>query len=141
MSGSDPSWRPDEDPVIIYAEHAWLIGVFTTCLASGAMATLAVESLILLVGSWARTKRRRDGVLAAFVLLSSLLDLSATGMIMQLTLDAFVNFRNYPGGPAWYEVEVDSPVNTAGNALNVVSALLADALLVSVYVQTLCTHI
>ena len=125
------SWRPDEDPAIIYAEHTWLIGIFIMCLACGIISTLSMQSFTMLTGNWTRSQLRSNGLLAVFVALTFLVNISAMSMSIQYTLDAFINDRGFPGGPAAYEASVFSPVNTAANAFNILSTFLADALLVS----------
>ena len=131
-TGNDPAWRPDEDGPTIKAEELWLQGAFVACVAYGAVAILSVQCFFMLVQGVKRRKLLRDAHLVLFVVLIFCLNTTYIGLLIQLTQQAFVDDRNYPGGPGEYEVDESIiPINVAGNTALIVITMLADALLVS----------
>lgn len=134
---SDPAWRPDEDAATIYAEDTWLLGAFFEVLAYGSLATLSIQCFVALTNNFRRSKQwRRDGALLAFVVLLFADNTALVGMSIQFALQAFVNDRNYPGGPNAYELAaLPTRLLPAANATLITSAFMADALLVSCHLS------
>lgn len=128
---SNPAWAPDEDAATIYAEDTWLLGAFAEILAYGSLATLGIQCLVALTSSVRRTRRWRDGALLAFVVLFFADNTALVGMSIKFALQAFVNDRNYPGGPNGYEfATLPGLLLPALNGTLITSAFMADALLV-----------
>ena len=128
---SNSSWAPDEDPTTIDAEDKWLQGALLACLAYGAVATLSIQCFFLLIHGFNRRKLWRDVPLLAFVVLTFSLSTAFIGTVIQFTQQAFVNDRNFPGGPNAYEiVEFSIPLDAAANDLLITTTFLSDALLV-----------
>lgn len=128
---SDPSWSPDEDAATIHAEDTWLQGALIMCIAYGSVATLSIQCFSMLVKGFKRSRLSRDGPLLAFVVLIFTLSTIFQGAAMQFTQQAFVDDRNFPGGPNAYEiVEFSIPIDALANDCLVVSTFLSDALLV-----------
>ena len=131
-NGNDPAWRPDEDSTTIKAEELWLQGAFVACVAYGAVAILCVQCFFMLLRGFKKSKLFRDGPLIVFAVLIFCLNTMYIGLLIQLTQQAYIDDRNFPGGPAGYELtESLIPINVGGNTALVVITMLADALLVS----------
>ena len=129
---SNSSWSPDEDAATIYAEDTWFQGALLFCTAYGAIATLSIQCFAMLVKGLRRTTLRRDVTLLVFVALIFSVNTVFAGVAMQFTMQAFVNDRDFPGGPSAYEIEEFSiPIDSVANICLIVSTFLADALLVS----------
>ena len=130
-NGNDPSWRPNEDAVTIRSEELWLQGAFVACVAYGAVAVLCVQCFFMLLRGFSKSKLFRDGPLILFVFLIFCINTLFIGVLIQFTQQSFIDDRNFPGGPAAYEiVESLIPINVAGNTALIVITMLADALLV-----------
>ena len=128
---SNASWSPDEDAATIFAEETWLQGALVLCIAYGSVVTLSVQCFFMLIHVFDRKKLLRDAPLLVFVVLTFCLSTAFTGTVMQFTQQAFVDDRNFPGGPSAYEVvEFSVPIDAAANDLLVVTTFLSDALLV-----------
>lgn len=128
---SDPSYRPDEDPSIIFQEDTWLQGAMLMSIAYGSVATLSFQCFFMLAKGFKWAKFKRDGLLLVFVLLIFTLSTVFQGTAMQFTQQAFVDDRNFPGGPAAYEVvEFSLPIDSVANVTLVISCFLSDMLLV-----------
>lgn len=139
-SMSAPNFAPDEDAATILAEDTWLQGALVTCFAYGIVFTLSIICFSALLRDFRHTKMRRDILLLVFVFLTFAVNTAMTGANMQLTMLAFVNDRNYPGGPSAYDALVYTvPVNIAVNDCIIVSVFMGDALLVSHFFE--CTQL
>ena len=131
--GTNPAWRPDEDNATIRSEETWLQGAFVAAVAYGAVAVLCVQCFFMLLRTFKRTRLAREGPLILFVFLMFALNTAYIGATIQFTQQAFVDFRNFMGGPSAYEVVFFSiPIDAAANDCLVVTTMLADALLVCV---------
>ena len=129
---SNTSFAPDEDAATILSEQTWLQGALVTCIGYGVVLTLCFMCFFMLVLGFRRSRLLRDGPLVLFVFLSFALNTVVTGGTMQLTMQAFVNDRNVPGGPSAYELLAFAlPLEAAVNACILVSMFLGDALIVS----------
>lgn len=139
-NGNDPAWRPDEDSATIKAEELWLQGAFVACVAYGAVAILSIQCFFMLLRGFKKSKLLRDGPLVVFTVLIFSLNTTFIGLIIQLTQQAYVDDRNFPGGPNGYELtESLIPINVAGNTALVVITMLADALLVRDAMESIST--
>ena len=129
--GRNPAWRPDEDDATIRSEQLWLQGAFVAAVAYGAVAVLCIQCFFMLVRGYKRSKLARDGPLILFVFLMFALNTAYIGTTIQFTQQAFVDYRNFDGGPSAYEVVFFSiPIDAAANDTLVVTTMLADMLLV-----------
>ncbi len=128
---SDPAFKPDEDANTIFQEDTWLQGSLIMCIAYGAVATLSIQCFFMLIRGTRRSKWLRDIPLLAFVISIFMLSTIFIGTAMQFTQQAFVDQRNFPGGPAAYEVvEFSLPIDSVANVTLVMSCFLCDMLLV-----------
>ena len=130
-TGTNPAWRPNEDAATIRSEETWLQGAFVAAIGYGAVAVLCVQCFFMLVRGFKKTKLARDGPLIVFVFLMFALNTAYIGTTIQFTQQAFVDYRNFDGGPSAYEVVFFSiPIDAAANDTLVVTTMLADMLLV-----------
>lgn len=130
-NGNNPAWRPAEDGATIHSEELWLQGSFIGAVAYGGVAVLCVQCFFMLVRGLKKTLLARDGPLLLFVFLMFALNTAYIGIMIQFTQQAFVDFRNFEGGPSAYEVVFFSiPLDAAANDSLVITTMLADALLV-----------
>ncbi len=129
---SNPAYKPDEDAATIFQEDTWLQGALVMCIAYGSVATLAIQCFFMLVRGLTRAKFKRDFPLVLFVMIMFSLSTIFIGTAMQFTQQAYVDQRNFPGGPSAYEVlEFSLPIDSVANVTLVMSCFFADALLVS----------
>ncbi|KAJ3552793.1 hypothetical protein NM688_g3966 [Phlebia brevispora] len=84
----------------------------------------------MLIRGFKKSRLSRDGPLLGYVVLTFILSTILIGTGMQFTMQAFVNDRNFPGGPSAYEVvEFSIPIDATANDALVISTYLSDALL------------
>ncbi|KAH7926277.1 hypothetical protein BV22DRAFT_371986 [Leucogyrophana mollusca] len=118
------SWAPDESPLQIANEIAWLQG----CVAAGVIYGVVVVLFAMCsYDLWARirtkhTRTKRDTLLFLYVLTMFSITTTAFATNSQFIQLAFVNNRNYPGGPGAYVYAMYSiPVNTISNGMSLLS--------------------
>lgn len=129
--GTNPAWRPNEDDATIHSEETWLQGAFVAAVAYGAVAVLCVQCFFMLTRGFKRSKLAHTIPLFLFVFLMFALNTTYIATTIQFTQQAFIDYRNFEGGPSAYEIVFFSiPVDAAANDCLVVTTMLADALLV-----------
>ncbi|KAG1730559.1 uncharacterized protein EDB91DRAFT_784285 [Suillus paluster] len=119
------SYTPDESPAQLYAEKTWLAGSIMTGAGYGvvlALFWLCLRSL------WHRTRVKdadytRNCFFIVYVCVMFALGSFFMGSIFKFTQLAFVDDRNFPGGPSAWEVEMFS-INV--DEISNVSFVLAD---------------
>ncbi|KAI0259602.1 hypothetical protein BC834DRAFT_962042 [Gloeopeniophorella convolvens] len=125
------SYRPDETPFQIFTERAWLQGAILGAVAYGSAFTLFAICLNILVKQTNRTNIKIKGAFIAYITILFILGTIFMAASAEFTQLAFIDNRNYPGGPAAYENAMFSiPVDMAGNVAFVLTTWFADALLV-----------
>ncbi|KAI0258510.1 hypothetical protein BC834DRAFT_835454 [Gloeopeniophorella convolvens] len=123
--------RPDETSFEIFTERAWLQGAILGAVAYGSAFTLFAICLNILVKQTNRTNIKIKGAFIAYISILFILGTIFMAASAEFTQMAFIDNRNYPGGPAAYENAMFSiPVDMAGNVAFVLTAWFADALLV-----------
>ncbi|KAF8553512.1 hypothetical protein OG21DRAFT_1463955 [Imleria badia] len=128
---SNSSWVPDEDPQTLLSERAWLQGVVISAIAYGVTVSLYFLSFYLLVREKNRVEFKQRLPLLIYITASFLLGTLFMIALAAFTQMAFIDDRNYPGGPNAFENNMFSiPVDNSGNAAFVLSNWLSDALLV-----------
>jgi hypothetical protein len=116
---------PDESPAQLYAEKTWLAGSIITGVGYGvvfALTCLCVQSL------WHRTRIKdaeytRNCFFLAYVCVMFILGSLFLGSNSQFTQLAFIDDRNFPGGPSAFEVQMFS---ISADEIANVSFVLAD---------------
>ncbi|KAH7918948.1 hypothetical protein BV22DRAFT_887473 [Leucogyrophana mollusca] len=128
-----PSWSPDETHVQILTEKAWFQGAILTGVAYGAVVVLAAMCL----HSLCRRRRARDMTrgrsMFFLVYVSTIFILGSItfGTNAEFAQLAFVDNRNFPGGPSAYQQEMFSlPVNIVSDVALVLANWCADLLLI-----------
>ncbi len=119
-----------EPSTSIHIEQFWLQGSFITWIAYGIVTTLCIQCLLMLVGSINPSWVKKDLPLLVFVVVTFLIDTVLIGATSLYTRHAFVDQRNFPGGPSAYEEDVTDGFISTMNASIVVSIFLSDMLLV-----------
>ncbi|KZV71943.1 hypothetical protein PENSPDRAFT_629408 [Peniophora sp. CONT] len=123
------SYAPDEPSEAIFAEKTYLQGTVLTGVAYGALFMLYCICIHLL---WARRRRGIRGsdiflVYTTLILILNTLNLAGATSFAQL---AFIDNRNYPGGPAQYENDFYFvTLNTMCNISYMLANWLGDALM------------
>jgi hypothetical protein len=124
---------PDESPAQLYAEKTWLAGSIMTGVGYGvvlALFWLCLRSL------WYRTRVKdadytRNYFFLVYVCVMFTLGTLFIGSNSQFTQLAFINDRNFPGGPSAWEVEMFSiSVDEISNVSFVLADWCATALMV-----------
>ncbi|KAG9310501.1 hypothetical protein JVU11DRAFT_9647 [Chiua virens] len=131
---SNSSWIPNESPQTLFSERCWLHGTIVSTFAYGVAATLYFMSFHLLVRAKKRMAFKFKTRLFLLLYITITFVLSTIFMISLAasTQMAFIDNRNYPGGPNAFEDHVFSiPVGQAGNVAFALSYSLSDTLLVS----------
>ncbi|KAG6369581.1 hypothetical protein JVT61DRAFT_14240 [Boletus reticuloceps] len=128
---SNSSWVPNEDPQTLFSERSWLQGVVISAVAYGITVALYFLSFYLLVREKNRVEFKKRLPLLIYITISFLLGTLFMCALAAFTQMAFIDDRNYPGGPNAYENnEFSIPVDNSGNAAFVLSNWLSDALVV-----------
>ena len=129
---SNSSWVPDEDSQTLLSERAWLQGVVISAIAYGVTVSLYFLSFYLLVREKNRVEFKQRLPLLIYITASFLLGTLFMIALAAFTQMAFIDDRNYPGGPNAFENNMFSiPIDNSGNAAFVLSNWLSDALVVS----------
>jgi len=128
---SNSSWVPDEDSQTLFDERCWLQGAIISAIAYGVTVSLYFLSFYLLVRQKNRVEFRKRLPLLAYITVSFLLGTIFMIALAAFTQMAFIDNRNYPGGPNAYEENMFSiPIDNMGNVTFVLSNWLSDALVV-----------
>ncbi|KAH7916756.1 hypothetical protein BJ138DRAFT_7694 [Hygrophoropsis aurantiaca] len=126
------SWTPDETPLQLATETAWLQGGIVTGVAYGAVLVLFAMCFQSL---WVRmrassTRSRKSVFLLIYVSVVFVLGTILFATNSQFIQLGFINDRNFPGGPSAYIEEMFSiPENIASNITFVLANWCADSLM------------
>ncbi|KIJ64851.1 hypothetical protein HYDPIDRAFT_132008 [Hydnomerulius pinastri MD-312] len=127
------SYTPDESAAQLYAEKTWLAGAIITGTGYGIVLALFWLCFRAL---WYRTKikdasYRRNMFFLVYVFVMFVFGSLFIGSNSQFTQLAFINDRNFSGGPSAYEEQMFSiGVDEIGNVSFTLANWLADSLLV-----------
>ncbi|KAG1753138.1 hypothetical protein EDD22DRAFT_827934 [Suillus occidentalis] len=125
------SWTPDESPETLLAEKGWLQGTVVSAIAYGIDVALYFMCFNLLFRQMNRTNYKKHMPLLIYitsVFIFSTLFMAALANFTQL---AFIQYRNYPGGPNAFEINMFGiPVDNLGNACGLITMILSDGLVV-----------
>ncbi|KAH7869185.1 uncharacterized protein C8R40DRAFT_1060086 [Lentinula edodes] len=129
----DPSWQPSEDSATLLDERTWLIGAILTGVGYGIVLVLTVMCISNLIGSLKRPNLNMKLQLASLTyvictFVFATLFVAGSSKMAQLS---FIDYRNYPGGPAAFEeVMFSIPISEMGNVAFVLSNWFADVVVV-----------
>jgi len=125
------SWVPDESSQTLSAERSWLQGAIITAIAYGVAVSLCFLSFHLLIREKNRLVFRRRLPLFFYITASFILGTLHMISVAAFTQMAFIDDRNYPGGPDAFETYIyPIPVGDVGRVALVLSNWLSDALVV-----------
>ncbi|KAJ4467629.1 hypothetical protein J3R30DRAFT_3226365, partial [Lentinula aciculospora] len=127
------SWSPSEDPATLLDERTWLAGAILTGVGYGIVLVLSIMCISNLIGSLKRRSSTMRLQIASLIyvictFVFATLFLAGSSRMAQLS---FIDYRNYPGGPAAFEeVMFSIPVSEMGNVAFVLSNWFADIIVV-----------
>lgn len=125
------SWAPDESSEVLLAEKAWLQGAVVSSIAYGIGVTLFFMCFYLLVRQITRTNYKKSLPLLVYITIDFILGTLFMAVLADFTQLAFIQYRDYPGGPNAYENNMFGiPVDMAGNVCGVLMMALSDGLVV-----------
>ncbi|KAF8959147.1 hypothetical protein BDZ97DRAFT_1667601 [Flammula alnicola] len=126
----DPSWTPDVGSQALFAEKTWFSGLFLLALAYGVIITLSIQCFAYLYRSMNANNKREKWfwIGVVFLLLVCATVFSVGGE--KINEYAFIDYRNFPGGPSAFEVAFfDLPVNAAADVFWVIALWTCDGIL------------
>lgn len=125
------SWAPNETSYQIFNEDMWLTGALISNVAYGVVLTLFVMCFYLLVKEINHRNMRRQIFLLTFISIIFTFGSLFVGGNSKFAQQAFVEYRNFPGGPAAFEEAMFSdPVDEIANVAFIVGNWFMDAFLV-----------
>ena len=132
-------WAPAEDSATIVAERAWLQGAIISSVAYGAELILFLMCFYLLYQQTTRQNVRNQLSTLLFCCVIFILGTLFMGSLAKYTQLAFIDNRNFPGGPSAYENAMFSiPIDEIGNVSFVLANWLCDAVIVSLALFLSC---
>jgi hypothetical protein len=128
------SWTPNESPQTLFAEKGWLQGVVVSSVAFGVVVTLFFMCFSVLYRQTAtRVRSRQRIILWVYICVVFILNTLFIAANSQFTQLAFIDDRNYPGGPAQFENDMWSiPIDEVNNVVFVLQNWMNDGMIVSV---------
>ncbi|CCM05488.1 uncharacterized protein FIBRA_07709 [Fibroporia radiculosa] len=131
MSHSSNPWAPRVSDEERYSEETFLQGALLSNIAYGMQVALFPMCFTALWQKIDRFNYRRQISLLVFVSLIFIIGTLYMGAQAKFTQQAFIEYRDYPGGPSEYELAFFSnPVDEIGNVCFVVGNWFMDAFLV-----------
>lgn len=129
---TNPYGPVNETAAQIYADKLWLQGALLCNVTYGIHFTLFAICAYILVRQMSRSNYARQLGFLVYIVTVFILGTLLTVSSSAFTQLAFVDNRNFPGGPAVYEQLMSwIPVDELGNVALVLSSFFNDALLVS----------
>jgi len=124
-------YAPDESPSQLFAEKTWLQGALLSNIVYGIEVSLFAICFKLLFTRTNRMNERKQLMLLTFVTVLFILGTIFVYSLSEFTQLAFIENRNYPGGPAAYEEAMFwVPASKIGTVVFVMGNWLMDLLLV-----------
>lgn len=125
------SWTPDESSETLLAEKGWLQGTVISAVAYGIDVALYFMCFHLLLRKMNRTNYKKHLPLLMYITLVFILSTLFMAALANFTQLAFIQYRNYPGGPNAFENNMFGiPVDNLGNACGLITMILSDGLVV-----------
>lgn len=125
-------YAQDETSREIFMDGTWLQGAILTGVTYGVVLTLFIMTTRLLIQQMTSATYKRRLFFLAYItcifILGTLYMISAAGM----TQLAFINDRNFPGGPSNFEkIMFSVPIDGLGNVCFVLAEWFSESLMVS----------
>ncbi|KAJ7253097.1 hypothetical protein C8J57DRAFT_1184552 [Mycena rebaudengoi] len=125
------SYTPNETPAELFSEIMWLQGYLLTSMAYGVVLTLFFMCFHLLLKQRTKKNHKITCLFLLYISIEFILGTLLMGSTAKYTQLAFIENRNFPGGPGAYEVGMFSiPVGMLGHVAFVLTNLFSDALVV-----------
>ncbi|KAG2039752.1 hypothetical protein BDR03DRAFT_991702 [Suillus americanus] len=125
------SWTPDESSETLLAEKGWLQGAVVSAVAYGIDVALYFMCFHLLFRQMNRMNYKKHLPLLIYITTTFILSTLFMAALADFTQLAFIQYRNYPGGPNAFENEMFGiPVDTLGNVSGFLTMMLSDGLVV-----------
>ncbi|KAG1901993.1 uncharacterized protein F5891DRAFT_1187022 [Suillus fuscotomentosus] len=125
------SWTPDESSETFLAEKGWLQGTVASSIAYGIGVTLFFMCFHLLIRQMTRTNYKKSLPLLIYITIDFILGTLFMASLADFTQLAFIQYRDYPGGPNAFENNMFGiPVDMLGNVCGVLMMALSDGLVV-----------
>jgi hypothetical protein len=127
------SWTPNESSQTILTEEGWLQSTVVSAVAYGIDVALYFMCFNLLFQQIRTRKNYKQPLfLLVYITVSFILGTLFIASLADFTQLAFIQDRNYPGGPSAFEDQMFSiPIDNLGNVTGILIMLLTDALVVS----------
>ncbi|KAH7919115.1 hypothetical protein BV22DRAFT_1023530 [Leucogyrophana mollusca] len=123
------SWAPNETPEEIFVEKGWLNGTVVNAALYGVDATLYFACFRAILRGTTRSNYKKQLPLLLFVAIAFILSTLFTASMTEFTNLAFIDDREYPGGPGAYSRNMfHIPQNEIANVSFVLLTLCADIL-------------
>ncbi|KAG2052037.1 hypothetical protein BDR06DRAFT_915872 [Suillus hirtellus] len=125
------SWTPDESSETFLAEKGWLQGAVASSIAYGIGVTLFFMCFHLLIRQMTRANYKKSLPLLIYITTDVILGTLFMASLADFTQLAFIQYRDYPGGPNAFENDMFGiPVDMLGNVCGVLMMALSDGLVV-----------
>ncbi|KAG1854398.1 hypothetical protein C8R48DRAFT_776792 [Suillus tomentosus] len=125
------SWTPDESSETFLAEKGWLQGALASSIAYGIGVTLFFMCFHLLIRQMTRANYKKSLPLLIYITTDVILGTLFMASLADFTQLAFIQYRDYPGGPNAFENNMFGiPVDMLGNVCGVLMMALSDGLVV-----------
>ncbi|KAG2068827.1 hypothetical protein BDR04DRAFT_1056343 [Suillus decipiens] len=125
------SWTPDESSETLLAEKGWLQGTVVSAVAYGIDVALYFMCFHLLLRQMNRTNYKKHLPLLIYISTTFILSTLFMAALANFTQLAFIQYRDYPGGPNAFENTMFGiPVDNLGNVCGFLTMILSDGLVV-----------
>ncbi|KAG2341050.1 hypothetical protein BDR05DRAFT_914832 [Suillus weaverae] len=125
------SWTPDESSATLLAEKGWLQGTVVSAVAYGVDVALYFMCFHLLLRQMNRTNYKKHLPLLMYITTTFILSTLFMAALANFTQLAFIQYRDYPGGPNAFENNMFGiPVDNLGNVCGFLTMILSDGLVV-----------
>ncbi|KAG1871321.1 hypothetical protein DFJ58DRAFT_763319 [Suillus subalutaceus] len=125
------SWTPDESSGTLLAEKGWLQGTVVSAVAYGIDVALYSMCFHLLFRQMNRMNYKKHLPLLLYITTTFILSTLFMAALADFTQLAFIQYRDYPGGPNAFENEMFGiPVDNLGNVCGFLTMMLSDGLVV-----------
>lgn len=123
------SYRPDESPSVILAEHTWLQGAFLAAVAYGIQFVLYVMTCFFLWKLRNRANTTKNLFLIFYISMIFVLSTLYMAGLLQFTQEAFIDDRNISGGPTNFEnIMFSLPIDMLANVIMVLNSWFCDVI-------------
>ncbi|KAG1784698.1 uncharacterized protein HD556DRAFT_1462771 [Suillus plorans] len=123
------SWTPDEPSETLLAEKGWLQGTVVSAVAYGIGVALFFMCFHLLFRQMNRTNYKKLLPFLIYITTTFILSTLFMAALADFTQLAFIQYRNYPGGPSAFE-NLSIPMDNITDVCGVLTMILSDGLVV-----------